>query len=262
MQEQLFREERFIRIMEMIYRDNKVIVSELAKIFGLSKPSIRLDLSELESRGLIERTHGGAILKDVISNKYIAGKNVLELRKEVFKEEKQRIGQAVKDLTHDGDSIMVDGGSSSYYVVKYLRERRGLTIITSSVFLLPPLMEIPDAKIYLTGGLVHREFEDLIGDISLSSLQRFKPSYAIFGIDAISIENGLSTTETSTAQIKKQMLAVGSQSIVVADSSKFGKVSLCHVAGLEDIDYLVTDNNVPQDIVNFLKSTNVKLIAV
>jgi len=262
MPEKLFKEERLIRIMEKISRDKKVVVSELAAMFDLSKPTIRTDLAILELRGLIERTHGGAILKDVKSEKYVSGKSLLDLRKETQKEEKQRMAQRVRDLVQDGDSIMIDGGSSTYYVLKYLRERLGLTIITHSVFLLPVLLQIPDAKIYLTGGFIHREFEDLIGDISINSLQRFKPEFSIVAVDAISIENGLTSTETSTAQIKKQMLAIGAKSIVVADSTKFGKVSLCHIADLKDIDYLVTDKNVPADVVNFIRGTNVELIAV
>lgn len=262
MPKQLFREERLMYIMDKVHADGKVIVSDLAQEFDLSKPSIRLDLAELESRGLIERTHGGAILRDVISNRYIAVKNNLELRKEIYKEEKQRIGRAVIDLIHDGDSIMIDGGSSAYYVVKNIGVRRGLTLITSTLSLLPLMLAIPDAKIYLTGGLLHREFEDLIGEISVSTLRRFKPNFAIFGIDAISMEAGFFSTESSTSEIKKQMLASGAQTIVVADSSKFDNVSLCHVANLEDVDYLVTDKNVPQEYVKRFQDTKVKLIAV
>jgi DeoR family fructose operon transcriptional repressor len=211
---------------------------------------------------LIERTHGGAILKNATTNKYIAVKNDLELRKEIFKEEKQRIGEAVREIVHDGDSIMMDGGSSAYYVLKAISVLRGLTLITSTLSLLPIMMEIPDSRIYLTGGLVHKEFEDLIGDISVSTLRRFKPNYSIFGIDAISIESGLYSTESSTAEIKSQMLACGATSIVVADSSKFGNVSLCHVADIEEVDYLVTDKNISQDVVDYLKGTSVKLIVV
>ena len=262
MPEQLFREERLIRIMEMINNDKKVIVSELAAKFDLSKPTLRLDLAELESRGLVTRTHGGAIFKDERSEKYVSGKNMLELRKETFREEKIRIAKAVQNLIHDGDSIMIDGGSTTYYIVEYLKEHIGLTIITHSVFLYPPLKEIPDAKVYLTGGLVHKEFEDLIGDISISSLRRFKADVAIVAPDAISIENGLSSTDSSTARIKKQMLASGTQSIVVADSSKFSKVSLYHFADFDKIDYVVSDKNVPEEFVDYLKSTNVKLITV
>jgi DeoR/GlpR family transcriptional regulator of sugar metabolism len=262
MTEQLFKEERLMRIMDKIHADGKVVVTDLADEFALSKPSIRSDLAELESRGLIERTHGGAILKDVINNRYIAVKNDLELRKKIYKEEKQRIGQAVINLIHDGDSIMIDGGSSTYYVVKNIGVRRGLTIITSTLSLLPLMLEIPDAKVYLTGGLLHKEFEDLIGEISVRTLRRFKPNYAIFGIDAISMEDGLFSTESSTAEIKKQMILSGAQSIVVADSSKFGNVSLCHVADLEDVDYLVTDKNISQEYIDHLKDTRVRLIVV
>ena len=262
MSDNLFREERLQIIMEMLYENKKVVVTDLAKKFNRSLSSIRLDLSELESRGLIERTHGGAILTENFSNEFVVGKNILTLRKETYKEEKQRIGWAVKDIIHDGDSIMIDGGSSSYYVAQHLNQRRGLTIITSSFFFMNLLQDIPDAKIYVAGGLYHKDFEDLVGEISVNTLQRFKPNYSIIGIDAISIKDGLTTTESSMAQIKRQMLAVASKTIVVADSSKFGKVCLFHVSDLEKIDYLVTDRNVPDNIVEYLKDTNVNLIVV
>lgn len=248
--------------MDLINRDKKVVVSDLAEKFDLSKPTIRMDLAELQARGLIERTHGGAIPQNKAPEKYVSSKNVLELRKETYKQEKLRIAQAVKELIHDGDTIMIDGGSTTYYIVRSLRDRIGLTIITHSVFLYPLLREIPDARIYLTGGLVHDYFEDLIGDIPVKMLQQFKPDLAIVAPDAISIEDGLTSTETATARIKKQMLAVGAKSVVVADSSKFGKVSLCHVADLKDIDYLVTDNNVPPEIRDYIENTDIKLIAV
>ena len=128
----LFREERLGLIMEMIYEKKKVIVKELADRFGKSTSSIRLDLTELESRGLIHRTHGGAILVENISNDYIVNKNWVRLRDKMNKPEKDRIGKAVLDLINDGDSIMIDGGSTTYSVGKYLKAKRGLTIITTS----------------------------------------------------------------------------------------------------------------------------------
>ena len=258
----LFREERLHLIMEKIYKEKKIVVKDLADEFNRSLPSIRLDLAELESRGLINRTHGGAILADMVNNNYIASKTFLQLREETKKAEKQRIGKAVLDLIQDGDSIMIDGGSSTYYVAKYLGEKRGLTIITTSYHMLPVLLEIPDAKIYLTGGLIHRDYEDLIGDITVDAIQRFKPSYSIIGIDGISIKHGLTTTDPLMANIKKRIMSVSDKVILASDSSKFGKVCLMHVADLEEIYAIVTDTDVPAEFVNAIEPMNTKLVQV
>jgi len=260
MVDNLFREERLRLIMEMIYEKKKVFVKELADKFGKSSSSIRLDLAELESRGFINRTHGGAILADMVNNTYVVDKKFLHLREETAKAEKQRIGKAVIELINDGDSIMIDGGSTTYYVAQNLNKKRGLTIITTSFYLLPVLLEISDAKIYLTGGLIHRDFEDLIGDISIDSIRRFKPDCAIMGIDGMSIKNGFTTTDLSMKQIKKQIKSVGGKTIVVADSTKIGKVCLHHVFDINDVYAVVTDTDAPQEFIQSFNGLNTKLI--
>ena len=256
----LFREERLRLIMEMINEKKKVFVKELANEFGKSSSSIRLDLAELESRRLINRTHGGAILADMGNNTYVVDKKILYQREETSKAEKQRIGKAVIELISDGDSIMIDGGSTTYYVAHTLNKKRGLTIITTSFYLLPVLLEISDAKIYLTGGLIHRDFKALIGDISIDSIQRFKPDCVIMGIDGMSIKNGLTSTEASMKQIKKQMKSVGEKTIVVADSTKIGKVCPQHVLDINDVYAVVTDTGASQEFIQSFSRFDTKLI--
>ena len=256
----LFREERLRLIMEIIYDKKKVFVKGLAGKFGRSVSSIRLDLSELESRGLINRTHGGAILNESIGNHYIKNKSLIRLRDETNKAEKERIGKAVLDLIHDGDSIMIDGGSTTYYVAKYLKEKHGLTIITTSYHLFPILLEIQDAKIFLTGGLVYREYEDLIGDIPIDTIRRFNPDCVIIGIDGVSLDHGLTITVPPVAAIKRNMVEVGKKIIAVADSSKFGNVSLLHIADLSNIHTIVSDTGVPEKFIQAIEGSGVELI--
>ncbi len=255
-----FREERLRMIMDMIYAQKKVIVNDLAAKFKRSPSSIRLDLDELEARGLISRTHGGAILAENIGNNFITDVNIIATRESTYAEEKQMIGKAVVNIIHDGDSIMIDGGSTTAYVARNLHRKRGLTIITCSYHLLPTLLEIPDAKIYLTGGLIHRDFQDQIGEITIDSIKRFKPDCVIMGIDGISDKHGFTTTEPAMAQIKRQMLSVCSKAMVVADSSKFDKVCLMRMSELEDVQYVVTDSNAPKKYVDLFRDLNVNLI--
>ncbi len=256
----IFREERLRMITEMAHEQKKLIVNDLADCFDRSPSSIRLDLAELEQRGLLKRTHGGAILAEDAENDFVFGKNFLNKRVESNKKEKQRIAEAVSEMIHDGDSIMIDGGSSTYYVAESLQSKHGLTAITSSLYLLQPLMENPETKIYMTGGLIHRDFQDTIGEITFDSISRFSPSYAIIGIDAFSIDQGFTTTEPAMAQIKKRMIAASKKAIVVADSSKYGKAGLFHVSNLKDVFALVTDNGIPDELENYLADSNIYFV--
>jgi DeoR/GlpR family transcriptional regulator of sugar metabolism len=256
----LFREERLQLILEKLVTEKKVIVSDLTEHFGVSASLIRMDLAELEKRGLILRTHGGAMLPENPVEDLIVEKKFLQLREETNAEAKSKIGLATTQLIKDGDSIIIDGGSTAFAVAKNLKSKRGLTLITNSIHLLPTFIDIPDAKIYLTGGLFHREMEDLIGDISQDSLGRFAPDIAITGIDGISLSQGLTSTEPTIAQIKRKMIAVSKKTIVVCDSTKFGKICLLHIASLKDIDTIVTDSNVDMDIVEKIREMGTSVL--
>jgi DeoR/GlpR family transcriptional regulator of sugar metabolism len=258
----MFREERLRKIMEIAYLKKKVIVKDLAEHYDRSPASIRLDLAELESRGMLVRTHGGAILAEAAETDFVFGKNFLNKRVLMNKTEKKRIAEAVVELIHDGDSVMIDGGSTTFYVAESLKAKHGLTFVTTSLHLLPSLMENSDAKIYMTGGLIHRDFQDLIGEISVDSLQRFTPDCAIMGIDAFSIDQGFTTTEPAMAQIKKNMISVCKKAIIVVDSSKYGKTCLFHVANLKDVHAIITDKKVPDELKKYFEGIDTKFICV
>jgi len=260
MENNMFREERLRMILEILSQEKKIVVKDLAEKFSLSNSSIRLDLTELESRGLIYRTHGGAIIPNETQNDLVLNKNVLKQREETYADEKRRIANAVIDLINDGDSIMIDGGSTNYFIAKQLNQKRGLTIITPSTHLLPILSQINDANIFLTGGLYQPYFEDLIGEISLETIGRFSPEKTIMGIDGISLKQGLTSTEPSMAVLKRKMISISRQLIIVADSTKIGKVCLIHVAGINEINTLVTDSNISEDNIKAIRDLGPKVI--
>ncbi len=254
MKKMIFREERLRLIMEILWDKKRVSVNDLAEKFDKSAGMIRLDLAELEERGLISRTHGGAILAENSPEDLVLTKKVLQLRTEQRKEEKIRIGKAVVDLIHDGDSIMIDGGSTTYFVAKELQTKRNLTIITTSMLLFPILWEIPNVTLYLTGGAVHREYQDTYGEITLESIKRFKPDHTIIGVDGFSISKGYTSTEPTIAMVKRQMVDVSNNLIIVADSSKYGKVCLLSITGIENSDIVVTDSNLPSDEAQLIRN--------
>lgn len=245
MKKKVFREERLRMIMEMLFEQKSVSVDQLTRKFDKSAGMIRLDLAELETRGLISRTHGGAILVQDSTEDFVLEKNLLQLRVETKKEEKIRIGKAVADLISDGDSVMMDGGSTNYFVALELRKKRNLKIVTTSLFLFPVLSEIPDATIYLTGGTLRREYQDTFGEIALDTIKRFQPEHTILGVDGVSRTSGFTTVDPGLAMIKRQMVAVTKDLIVAADSSKFGKVCLLSIADIQRTSVIVTDTGLP-----------------
>lgn len=256
----LFREERLRLILERLMADKKVFVAELAQRFGLSASSIRNDLSELQSRGLLLRTYGGGVLPEHANTHLIVRKSGLQLRTEVQRAEKDAIGRAAADLVSDGDTIMIDGGSTTQYVVRHLLGQHALTVVTNATSLLPNLLAIADAEIYLTGGVLHREFETLLGESCIETLSRFRATKAILGIDGISLQSGFTATNASVAAAKRKMVAASETVIIVCDSTKFGQVCLQPIARIEEVDYLVTDSGAPRHLIDAIQERGTTVI--
>lgn len=258
--ENLFREERLRLITEKLMLDKKVLVPNLAKYFSVSTSSIRNDLTELEERGLIKRTHGGAILPEQMEEQIVMHKSLLQLREETNRPEKESIGRAVVGLLSDGDTIMIDGGSTTHYVVKNLGTVRRLIAITTSFYIFQDLINIPDAEIYVAGGLVNREFKEMIGEIASDSISRFHASKTIIGIDGVSIKSGLTATNPSIASVKRKIVSMSKHLIVVCDHTKLNQICLIPVATIESVHTLVTDANAPLEILDEIRERGVEVI--
>jgi len=251
---QLFREERLQLILERLLADGKVFVADIAEQFELSRSAIRNDLAELQSRGLLVRTYGGAVLQDQVNTHLVVRKSALQLRTEQYRAEKEAIGRATAELISDGDTLMIDGGSTTHQVVRHLLDKRGLTFVTNATSLLPDILTIPDADIWLTGGLLHRGFETLLGEASVNVLEHFRATKAILGIDGVSLQSGYTATNNSVAIAKQKMAASSEQVIVVCDHTKFDQVCLIPIAPIEGIDYLITDGGAPPDLVAAIRA--------
>lgn len=260
MSQRLFREERLQRIAELVKARGTARVSELAAEFDVSPSSIRIDLAELESLGLLKRTHGGAIAASALQEQLVTRKSSLEQRQIAQQAEKIAIGRAAAALIADGDTLMIDGGSTTIHVARHLHGKRGLTIITTAISLLPHLMAIPESQIYVVGGLLNARFQTLVGDITVETLERFRTAKAILGIDGVSVSAGLSVTDQAVAKSKQSMMRLSDQVIIVADHSKLAQVGLFPIAPLEACDYLVTDSLASPEIVEAIEAAGTHVI--
>lgn len=250
----MFRAERQKAIAERVMSGQAVYVNDLADEFGMSPSSIRSDLNELEARGILKRTHGGAILADGLGGRLIAAKLPLEARQQHLQAEKEAIGRVAAALVDDGDALMIDGGSTTVYVVRQLGAKRGLTIVTNGIALLPDLMAIPDAQIYVTGGLLDRGFVTLLGEVALDTIGHFRTAKVIMGMDGISIDVGLTVTDPAVAATKRKMIDAGGQLIVISDHTKINRVSLYTLAPLSVMHTLITDAAARHDDVEAIRA--------
>ncbi len=255
-----FREERLRLIMEQLMENKKILVADLATQFNVSPSSIRLDLAELEQRGLLRRTYGGAMLPESFDEQIIITKSILPARQETLKEEKEAISKAAAALIDDGDILLLDGGSTMGFFAQQLTNKRNLTIVTNAINLIPILTTCPDSTIYISGGLFLPRYEIVGGEIAAEVLSRFHILKCIMGTDGISIQHGLTSTDYEVALVKRKMISISKQLIVLSDHTKIEQVCLLPVAPIEKIHHLVVDRNAPPTFIEAARALGVQVI--
>jgi DeoR/GlpR family transcriptional regulator of sugar metabolism len=256
----MFPEERLQHIAQRVLEQKKVFVADLVRELLVSPSSIRNDLAELESRGLISRTYGGAIIAEGTGDQLIIDKSPLKQREDALRAQKDAIGRATADLVRDGEAFAIDGGSTTLIVAAHLAGKRRLSIVTNSYSIVPTLAKIEGVQIHVTGGLLDLDNETLAGDITLEALDRFRVLKAIIGIDGVSLSAGLTAVGANFAAVKRKMMAISSQVIVVCDHTKFEQVCLIPIAMLDAIDFLVTDAGISPQLVDELRRRGPEVI--
>ncbi len=233
----LFVEERKRKIMEMLSVQSKLYVSKLCKEFGVSPVTIRSDLQELEQAGLLQRTHGGAI--PVSKASYEPTSHAKEIS---HMEEKKRIAAKAAELVEPGDTICLDTGTTIYELAKQLTGKRNLNVITNDLQIAMYLEEnLEDCSLIVLGGTIRRGFHCTVGPIALSSIKNLNVDKAFMAANACTLEKGFTTPSIEQAEVKRALMSIASQSIMLVDSSKFGQVSMAGFARIDDMDKLITD---------------------
>jgi DeoR family transcriptional regulator, fructose operon transcriptional repressor len=236
----LFVEERHAKIVEYVEHRRTAAVGELCEHFGVSGATMRNDLRALENAGLIARTHGGAMRKSK------TGLELDSFAKEVHnREAKEAIAQAALPLIEDGDTIVLDTGTTVLALARLLGAREGLTAVTNDLSTALVLEELPDITIIFMGGIVRKRFHCTVahGEPGDSDSQALTVDKAFMGTNSLSVEHGASTPDLATAHAKRGMIAMASSVIVLCDSSKFERTSLAQFATLDQIDVLVTETS-------------------
>ena len=234
------------KIMKALLRRGDISVDDLVGETGSSAPSIRRDLTRLEKRGLILRTHGGAALIEPLLYEPFRYDTSFQARERRFVEEKRRIGVAAAELIQVGDTIGITAGTTTTQVGRALRHRSGIHLVTNAINLGMELCNQPAIKTTLTGGTLAWAWAfALVGPLALSTLNDIFLDKVFLGVTGFDLERGASTLEMEEATVARAMVRQSRQVIVVADSSKMGLVSAAMVCPLASVHTLVTDTKLP-----------------
>lgn len=208
----------------------------LSQALGVSPATVRRDLTELEKQGLLRRTHGGALPLSGTSFEPSFGQKSGEQV-----EEKRRIGAAAASLTRDGETVILDAGTTTMEIARALSGRRDLTAVTNSVSIAAELATMEGVHVILTGGDLRKNTMALVGPAAEAFLRTITADRVFLGINGIDPERGLTTPNLLEAATKQAMVRAASEVVVVADHTKLGRVAFAHVAGLDQVDRLVCD---------------------
>jgi DeoR/GlpR family transcriptional regulator of sugar metabolism len=248
---------RRLETAELIEQHGEAKVEELSALFGVSDMTIRRDLEALEREGIIKRVRRGAI--SATSRSY---EPPFALRAGRFREEKSRIGRAASSMVSEGETVILDVGSTVLAAAEVLRERRNITILTPSLRAAWLLADKPDLRIIVTGGIVRPGERSLVGALSERAFESLYCDTLLMGIGGIDVCAGFTEFNLEDARVKQEAMQFSQRRIVLADASKLGKVAFARVAGLHEVDALVTDMDADSDTVAELRGAGLEVITV
>ncbi len=230
------------KILELLTEENNLTVNEISSRLNVSRVTVRSDFNSLEEKGLIVRIRGGAFPA--------FHPEILESQKTMV-HEKIRIAKAAAALISDGDTVMINDGTTSSLIPKFLLGKRDIRVVTNSTLIFTYARINPSLHLTLVGGEFRPSSEAIVGPIALKDLENYNVKYAFLGTGGFSQETGLTSQLVDGAEIFRKMCRQAEKVVVVADSSKYGKNGFVKIFPLDRMDILITDNGLnPQTVEN------------
>lgn len=247
--------ERHKYILQALRKEGFVKVLDLAAQLDVTPVTIRKDLKLLEEKGLLYRTHGSASP----ANPHTGDRNVSEKEK-IEPEKKRQIAIAAAKLIEANDSIIINSGSTICAFAEQIKPVDCLTIVSASVKATMILSENENVNIVQLGGAFRKKSVSVIGNYTLSFLQNIICSKLFLGVDGIDPDFGITTSNIEEAELNKAMMAVASKTIILADSSKFGRKGFGKICDIDKVDIIITDAGIPDSVKEMLEEQGIELI--
>jgi DeoR family fructose operon transcriptional repressor len=243
--------ERHTRIAQLIARQNAVTVADLCKRFSVSDMTIRRDLQRLEGEGILVRTHGGAVAR---ASEQDAAYGV---REQAQREEKEAIARVAASLVNPGDTIMLDSGTTTAQMARFLHGKAEVTVITNSLYVLHELGGDEQFTLIATGGTVRQSTFSFVGSWAEDMIARFHADRLFLAATAIDLQRGLFNSNVYEIGVKQQMIRSAREVILLADHTKFKKKSAVKIADLDVVHCIVTDSKIPTELPAALREYHV-----
>lgn len=250
-------QERKAYILQQLKENSTVSIKDICKKYGVSEVSVRKDLNMLHERNLLVRTRGGAIRLPESDNSSDISINYKRL---YYYKEKQLIGRLAASLINDGETILLDSGTTTLEIARNLQRFSKLTIITNALNIAVELLKYKRFNVIMLGGYLRETSQSTVGPIAESDLKIFYCDKFFLGVDSFTIESGLSTPNIEEANLNQVMISMSKKVIAVLDSSKFNKRSFVFIAPVNKINTVVTDSGIPANVKRQLKSMNIEVL--
>ncbi len=250
-------EERRQHILAVAQRHGRVLVEDLSQTLGISRITIRKDLDYLQRRGLLQRTHGGALLPQ---SRTLFDPSLKEKERQ-HSQEKQRISAAALDLIQEGQCVLLDSGTTTTAIAKGLKKFSQLTVITNAVNIAAELGGT-DFEVILTGGLLRKNSFSLVGPLAEDVLHEMHADILFLGVDGFHVEAGLTTPNLMESRVNRAMVKAATLVVAVCDSTKFNRKSLSKIVDVNAIHHVITDANLPKLTAEAIRSLNITLTLV
>jgi DeoR family transcriptional regulator of aga operon len=248
---------RRTKILEELEHEGHVTTHSLSKIFNVSEVTIRNDLLLFEKKGLLHRTRGGALRDQKVNIDH----NLKDKSKKHLIE-KQKIAKKAREFISDGDTIILDSGTTTQEIAKRFADVSDLTIITNGLNVAAEIARNKNIRLIMPGGILRQNSLSLVGSVSENCMRQYNCDKLFLGVDGIDSSYGISTPNFEEAHLNSVMIDVVKEVIVVTDSSKFLKRSFAYIAPVSCISTLITDRNIPQNELKAMQNLGIEVVLV
>ena len=253
----MMADERRTEILQIVRSAGRVRVNVLARRFNTSAVTIRNDLNELQQRGLVLRSHGGAVLPDKILRE-----SPVDERLKAYSDEKRRIGAMAASMINDGDTIILDSGTTTLEIARQIKRKQGLQIITNGVNIAAELLDARNVQLFIVGGTVRGESASICGRFTEEMFDQFSADKLFLSGAGCDLDFGVSGANLEETMVNRAMLRISREIILVADSSKFSKRSMTRIAPFAEIDTVISDTGLNEETQAKLRALGCNLFLV
>lgn len=253
---------RLAAILSALQQSGSVSVDGLSKELEVSLVTIRRDLDALERRGMLRRTHGGAVSIEPLFYEPFRNDRSFQAQVERFAEDKHRIGRAAAALIKDGEMIALTPGTTTTEVIRGIPFNHKITVVTSTVNVAMELSKRKDLEVFVTGGHLRGEWFSLVGPTAVQSLSRLLIHTLFIGADGIDAKRGVTCYSPDEAQLNSAMVKRAQRKIAVVDHSKFGVVAGWCICPTSELDIIITDSDATDEMIAPFEKAQIQVLRV